>query len=73
MTLLRTMLVALVLAIAGCATVSVTNQWRDPKLIPGMDTWLEKEYWLQRYEPPKADGAPRSKWDGGWEPAKEAV
>lgn len=27
---MRTMLVAIVLAIAGCSTVSVTNQWRDP-------------------------------------------
>lgn len=28
-----------------------SEQWSDPRLIPGMDTWLEKEYWRQLKEP----------------------
>ena len=29
-------------------------QWADPKLVPGMDTWLNEERWRQRLDPPAA-------------------
>jgi hypothetical protein len=31
-----------------------SEQWQTPKLVPGMDTWLDEERWRQRLEPPSA-------------------
>jgi hypothetical protein len=41
----------------------LSEQWQTPKLVPGMEKWLEKEYWRQRMDPPKQDGASMSKWE----------
>lgn len=44
-------------------------QWQgDPNHVPGMDTWLEQEYWLQRYEPA---GKPKAK--SPWVPLEESL
>ena len=36
-----------------------SGQWQDPKLVPGMDTWLNEERWRQQLEPPTAKVDPR--------------
>lgn len=39
--------------VAALANHQQSAEWRDkPHVIPGMDTWLEGEYWLQRKDPP---------------------
>lgn len=36
---------------AALANHKASEQWSDPKLIPGMDVWLREERWRQRLEP----------------------
>lgn len=33
-----------------------SEQWQNPKLIPGMDTWLSEERWRQRFAPSHGGG-----------------
>lgn len=45
-----------------------SEQWQTPKLVPGMDTWLNEERWRQTL--PAASGAAVKKPWGTWRPAE---
>jgi hypothetical protein len=40
---------------------TASADWQDAKVIPGMEKWLNGEYWLQRLSPTSA--APANKWE----------
>lgn len=54
---------------AALVNHNASEQWLNPKLVPGMDVWLNEERWRQTL--PAASGAPVGKRPfGSWRPAE---
>lgn len=49
-----------------------SEQWQSPKLIPGMDVWLEEKRWNQRLDPPSSVGT-TSRTAGNVEAARRFI
>lgn len=49
-----------------------SEQWSDPKVIPGMDTWLDKEHWRRTLEPKGSRPQGRTPGQPAWVTAAKA-